>query len=454
MCLFYAPGRLVSSYKYRQVGVDRSPRSSRARGPPPASAPLNARHCPASMTIAVLPDNSGDNSEDFHMNMNSERLLATFLELCAIPSPSRSEAKVAAFVRVALEDLGIDVHEDDAAIATGGDSGNLIATIPGHGAPLLLAAHMDTVPVPDPVAPVVDGEIVRSAGDTILGADDKSAVAVMIELARVLKKQEKQETQEKQGKGTRPHRPLEMVFTVGEETELAGAKALDYSRLSARTGYALDGSDPGRVVRGAPSKFTWDVVVHGRGGHGTKPEDTINPILVAADALRRMPLGQIDEQSTANAGVLHAGTAVNVVPESARMLIEVRSHDEDRLNTHAANIEHAIAQACAAAQLQTPDGTVTASADAPRSRCYDAFHIEEDDETVQAAFAAIRAAGLQPRSTVGRGAQDTNVFNKMGISCVTLGTGAHSPHTNREYLVIPEMIASVAVILNLVTVPS
>jgi len=370
--------------------------------------------------------------------MNSERLLAAFLDLCVIPSPSRSEGKVATYVRTVLEDLGIQVDEDDAAAATGGDSGNLIAIVPGRGAPLLLAAHMDTVPVPHPVEPVVKGEIVRSAGDTILGADDKSSVAVLIELARILEEED------------RPHRPVEMVFTVGEETGLAGAKALDYSRLSARAGYALDGSDPCRVVRGAPSKYTWDVVIHGRGGHGTKPEDTINPILVAADALRRMPLGQIDDQTTANAGLLRAGTAVNVVPESARMLIEVRSHDEDRINFHADRIELAITQSCEAARLQTPEGTVTASADVPRSRCYDAFRVEEDDDIVQAAFAAIRAAGLQPESMIGRGAQDTNVFSRKGIRCVTLGAGAHSPHTNREYLVIPEMAKAVEVVLNLV----
>jgi len=370
-----------------------------------------------------------------------ERLLKTFLDLAVLPSPSFAERPVAEYVRAALTAAGVDVREDEAGRKIGGNSGNLIAVIPGRGEPLLLAAHLDTVPLAGTVRPVVDGDVVRSSGDTILGADDKSAVAVLIELARLLR-----ET-------GASHRPLELVFTVAEEAELLGAKSLDCSALTARSGYALDGAEPGQVVRAAPSKISFDITIRGRGGHATKPADTINPIRVAAEAIVHMPQGQIDAETTGNVGVVNAGSAVNVVPEAAHLLVEIRSHNEGKLAFFADQVTLAVEQASAAARLLTEEGVVCARSEIRRARCYDAFRVDESDPLVRQAMAAIREAGLEPKVVVGAGGLDANVFNARGIRCVGLGTGAHRPHTTREYLSIPEMLKSLEVLLHLVRAP-
>jgi len=369
--------------------------------------------------------------------MDAKRLLNTFLDLCRIPSPSRHERLAADYVGAALRAAGMEVEEDGAAAAVGGDCGNLIARSAGKGEPVLFTAHMDTVPVAGPIHPVVDGDVVRSSGHTILGADDKSAVAVMIELAR--------EAQAHPGR----FRPLEMVFTVCEETGLNGAKALDPKRLKARMGFALDGSDPDRVVRAWPGKVVFDIVIRGRGGHATNPEDTINPICVAADALVRMDLGRLDPETTASAGILESGSAVNVVPETARLAVEVRSHNADKLRFHADQTHLCVDQACLAARLLASEGMVHASSDIRRHVEYEATSVAEDSPVARRALEVLRLEGRTPRLERMMGGTDAMILNQMGIPCVSLGTGARAGHTVREQLVISEHLRSMAMCLRL-----
>ena len=251
------------------------------------------------------------------MMVGTERLLDTFLDLVRIPSPSGQEEAVAEAIAARLGALGIAVERDAV--------GNLIARVDGVGEPLLLTAHMDTVVPCEGVVPVVRGEgdarIVASAGDTILGADDKAGVAILLELLAVLAENEL------------AHRPLELLFTVGEEKGLRGAKALDVGRFRATMGLGLDVAGvPGIMVVHAPYQDHWRAVVHGRAAHaGGNPEAGVSAIQVAAEGIAGMPLGRIDDETTANIGVIQGGRATNIIPDRVELDGEARSRDVTKL---------------------------------------------------------------------------------------------------------------------------
>jgi len=244
-------------------------------------------------------------------------VLPLFLELAAIPSPSGEEEAVAGRVRAYLRDLGIETEEDEA--------GNLLARLPGTsegtGEPIFLCAHLDTVPPLGPIEPVVEDGVVTNGAATILGADDKAAVAVLLEATRLLLSE------------GRPHAGVELLFTTREETGLEGAFAFDESRLEARLGFVYDYSGAvGEVVVAAPSGRAIDVVFTGRPAHaGINPEDGRSAIAAAARAISDLRLGRIDEETTANVGLIEGGSALNVVPARCRLAAEARSRDERKL---------------------------------------------------------------------------------------------------------------------------
>src|SRR5215831_12267325 len=251
------------------------------------------------------------------------RVLDLFLELAAIPSPPGDEREVADRVIDELRSVGLEVDEDGAGSEIGSNAGNLLARLPAtaDGVPIFLCAHLDTVPPKGSLEPVVEDGIVRNAGGTILGADNKSAVAAMLEgVRRVLAE-------------NRPHAGLELLFTPKEEVGLIGAYAFDHTRLRARTGYVYDQAAPiGTVILGAPFSQALEVTFHGRAAHsGMHPDDGRSAIFAAARAISEMRLGRVDELSTANVGKIKGGTATNVVPEWCTFVADARSQDERRL---------------------------------------------------------------------------------------------------------------------------
>jgi len=264
-----------------------------------------------------------------------ERLHETFASLCRIESPSGRERGVADWVTNELRGLGLEVEEDAVGPEVGSDAGNLLARIPGAGEDsILLCAHMDTVPLTAPVEPVrVDGGW-TNAGDGILGADNKTAAAVMIELARRLTSGP--------GAGASPV-GVELVFTVCEEISLLGARAFDVSLLRSRYGYVFDHATPiGEIVLAAPTLHRMVAEFRGRAAHaGVRPEEGRSAIAAAARAIAAMRLGRLDPETTANVGTIEGGTAINVVPERCRLEAEVRSVDQERVETLATEmIDH------------------------------------------------------------------------------------------------------------------
>jgi tripeptide aminopeptidase len=362
-------------------------------------------------------------------------LVDHFLELCAIPSPPGQERAVAANVTEYLARLGIEVEEDDAGARIGSTANNLYCRLPAHddgGTPLLLCAHLDTVPLDGELEPVVgeDG-IVRNAGGTILGADNKASVAVILEAARRLLSD------------GLPHAGVELLFTPMEEVGLLGAGAFDTDRLEARAGFVYDQAAPiGEIVVGAPHARTLSARFHGRPAHaGMYPEEGRSAILAAARAIGDLRLGRIDDQSSANVGLIEGGTARNVIPEWCVLEAEVRSHDPGTLADIVREMLETLAFAAA-----TSDCTV----ETELSEQYRGYRFRADDLPVRIAREALAAAGFEPHTALSGGAADANVFNERGLPTVNLANGMAEIHTPHEHIAVADLESMVEVTLGLV----
>ena len=360
--------------------------------------------------------------------INRDRLVNTFLELVCIDSPSGHEEAIGRDLAARLKALGLAVTQDA--------TGNLIARLAGAGEtagdpPLLLSAHMDTVGTDTGIRPVVEGGVIRSDGTTILGADDKSGAAVILEVIQVLAEK------------NQAHPPLEVVITVSEEQSLVGAKALDLEQLRAKEGIVLDSGGPiGTVIVSAPYQDKLFVTVHGRAAHaGAEPERGINAIRVAAEAIAAMPLGRIDDETTANVGFIRGGVATNIVPEEVELHCEARSRDEAKLVAQVQAMRDALQEAAARHK---------ATVDLRQERSYDGFGLPFETPIVRRAITAIEALDLAPLLQPSGGGSDANVFNSGGVATINLSTGMAEVHTTNENIAIADLVQSAELLLRIV----
>jgi tripeptide aminopeptidase len=359
-----------------------------------------------------------------------------FTELAALPSPPGEERAVADVVARYLRELGLAVDEDDAGARVGSTVGNLYCRVEPTsrgGTPLFLCAHLDTVPPTGPIEPVVDDGIVRNAADTILGADDKAAVAVMLEATRRVVGE------------NRPHPGIELLFTPKEEVGLLGACAFDHERLRARVGYVYDQAAPiGDVILGAPHSHSMEVSFHGRAAHsGMYPEEGRSAIAAAARAISDLRLGRIDDETTANVGLISGGTAGNIVPEWCTFLAEARAHDERRLADVVQEILDAISFAA---------GIEDCEVEIDVHQTYRGYRFRRSDDVVRIAHVALERTGYAPRYGLSGGAADANVFNERGLSCLNLANGMQDIHTPDERIAVDDLERMVDVTLALVDV--
>src|SRR5437870_4839052 len=366
----------------------------------------------------------------------ASEVIDLFTELAALPSPPGAERAVADVVVRYLRDLGLEVEEDDAGEQVGSTIGNLYCRVEptdGSGRPIFLCAHLDTVPPEGPIEPVIEDGVVRNAGGTILGADNKSAVAVMLEgTRRVLVE-------------NRPHSGIELVFTPKEEVGLLGAAAFRHERLQARIGYVYDQAAPiGDVILGAPYSQALEVRFHGRAAHsGMYPEEGRSAIAAAARAIADLRLGRIDEETTANVGTIQGGTAGNIVPEWCSFLAEARSHDERKLADVVQEMLDAISFAA---------GLEDCEVETEVHKSYRGYRFKRDDEVVRLAHAALERAGYTPSYGLSGGAADANVFNERGLQCLNLANGMQDIHTPDERIAVEDLDGMVEVTLALVDV--
>jgi tripeptide aminopeptidase len=363
-------------------------------------------------------------------------VLDLFTELAALPSPPGSERAVADAVSGYLRDLALEVDEDDAGPMVGSTVGNLLCRIEPHGVdgsglPLFLCAHLDTVPPDGDIEPAVEEGVVRNAAGTILGADNKAAVAVMLEAARRVLSE------------GRPHAGIELLFTPKEEVGLLGAAAFDHTRLHASVGYVYDQAAPiGEVILGAPHAHSLNVRFHGRAAHsGMYPEEGRSAIAAAARAIADFRLGRLDDETSANAGTIEGGTAGNIVPEWCTFTAEARSHDERKLADTVQEMLDAIAFAASVEECEVETEV---------KKSYSGYRFRRDDQAVALAASALSAVGYQPSYALSGGAADANVFNARGLACVNLANGMAQIHTPDEHITVADLEGMVEVTLALI----
>ncbi len=363
-------------------------------------------------------------------------LVDLFLELCSLPSPSGNERTVTDRVTAYVAALGLEWDEDDAAARLDGDTGNVYCRIaPTNGAggtPIFLCAHTDTVPPEAAIEPVVgeDG-VIRNAAGTILGSDNKAAVVVMLEaVRRVLE-------------DGREHAGIELLFTAQEEVSLRGADAFDHTRLVATTGYVYDQGAPiGEIVLGSPHARLLEFRFHGTAAHaGMYPEDGRSAIAAASRAIADFRLGRIDEETSANVGVISGGTARNVVPEWCSFTAEVRSHDERKAIALAREMVESAAFAASLADCEV-ESEVRPS--------FPGYRFRQTDAPVRLAAVALERAGYTPSYALSGGGADANVFNARGLQCVNLANGMTDIHTPDERISVGDLEGMVDVTLALI----
>jgi tripeptide aminopeptidase len=376
------------------------------------------------------------------MDINRERLKNLLIELIKIDSLSRKERDVAMRLKGEMEALGASVLIDDAGEKVGGNVGNLIARFPGNrpqARPLLLSAHMDTVVPGEGIVPIQDGDILRTDGRTVLGGDDKSGVAIICEVLRVMKE------------NRLPCSDIDVVFTICEEAGLIGAKCLDVGRLRARTGLVLDSDSVGFLFTKAPAANRMEFRVHGLEAHaGVCPEKGINAIKVAAEGIAQMKLGRIDHETTANLGVVEGGMAVNIVPNRVVLRGEARSHDEEKLDRQTAHMRECLEAAAARYTLELDGKRHIARVEAKIERDYDRMDVPDSAPIVQLVHAAAKNLRLEVKTLATGGGCDANVLNRKGLVVANLSTGMREIHTVNEWLDLKDLYRSAQMVLEIV----
>lgn len=369
--------------------------------------------------------------------IQQERLIKEFIELVQVDSVTEYEQEISVVLQKKFKDLGLSVQTDDAAEKTGHGAGNLICMLEASGAPestpcIFFTSHMDTVAPGNGIKPQIgeDG-IIRSDGTTILGSDDKAGIAAMFEAIRVLKEQ------------NIAHGPIQFVITVGEESGLKGARAMDPSVMKAKFGYALDSNgEIGEIAVAAPARAEIKIVMYGKSAHaGVNPEDGISAIQVASKAVSRMKLGRLDSETTANIGSFSGLGPLNVVCDRVLLEAEARSIVQSKLEAQLAAME----QACkdTAADFGT-------TCDFEADIVYPAFMHDETSPVVKLAMKALEGMGCKTSTFHSGGGSDANIFNGMGIPTVNLAVGYKEIHTTNEHIAVSDLVKTAEAVVAIV----
>ena len=355
---------------------------------------------------------------------NNNRLVSEFIELVKIDSISKNEAKIAKLLLKRLRDLGLEVIIDETAKEIGGDTGNIIARLKGdvkRFCPVVFVAHMDTVTPGNNVHPQIkeDGRIV-SDGKTILGADDKAGIAALLEALRFIKEI------------NIPHGDIEIVFTVCEEIGLLGSKNLDTSQLKSKMAFILDAiGRTGRIITSAPSCRNFKIVIRGKAAHaGANPENGINAIKIAGDFISQINLGRIDEETTANIGIISGGKVTNIIPDKVVLKGEVRSRDNEKIESYIYKLQETLENLAKKANAITKIEV---------KKNFNGYKLSSTSTIVKVAIKAAESIGLQPELCSGGGGTDANIFNEKGILSINLAVGMMNAHTTGEWIYIEDL---------------
>lgn len=361
------------------------------------------------------------------ININQDRLINLFLDLVKIPSKPCDEKVVAAYIRSFLENLSYEVQEDDAGLKVGGNTGNLIcripATAPGFES-IAILTHMDTVVPCEGIVPVLKEGIISVDSQTVLGGDDKAGIAEVLELVQSL------------ADGQYPHGEIELVFTISEETYMYGSRHLDLSRLKSRYALVLDEQGaPGAVINAAPFLYTMDIQCKGKAAHaGMCPETGISAIQIVSQAITQMRLGRLDNETTANIGMISGGHARNIVPEDVTLIAECRSLKLEKVTQQ---IEHM--KSCLSLAAEEMGGTVQYDI----RQSFPGYKLEESNYLVQLAHQSALELGLDSSIRHSGGGTDANILNHQNITSIVLSIGYREMHSSHEHVYVKDMTDSV-----------
>ncbi|WP_099158443.1 M20/M25/M40 family metallo-hydrolase [Virgibacillus ndiopensis] len=358
------------------------------------------------------------------VQVNNDRLINEFMELVQIDSETKHEEKIAEVLKKKFTNLGLEVIEDDSKIETGHGAGNLICNLKGTKDgidTIYFTSHMDTVVPGNGIKPSIKGGYIVSDGTTILGADDKAGLAAILEAIRTLKENNIE------------HGDIQFVITAGEESGLVGAKALDSSLLKAKYGYAIDSNGTvGDIIVAAPTQAKIFTVMKGKTAHaGVAPENGVSAITLAAKAIAKMPLGRIDEETTANIGRFEGGKQTNIVCDNVEILAEARSLVPNKMEEQVAKMKEA---------FESTAKELGGSADVDVQVMYPGFKQEAGDEVVEIARSAAKSIGRESKLLKSGGGSDANVIAGLGIPTVNLAVGYEEIHTTNERIPVDELI--------------
>ena len=354
--------------------------------------------------------------------INPQRLVEHFISLVKIDSESGNEKAVAEALAEQLGELGFEVTK----LAVPGEItngfniyGKLAGSLAGS---IAFSSHMDTVTPGNGIEPIIEDGIIRSKGDTILGGDDKSGIAAVMEAIRCI---------QEQGEA---HKTIEVAFTVFEERGMHGAKSFDISKIESSQAIVLDSGGPiGTIITTAPGQQSLKITIKGKPAHaGLEPEAGVNALTVAADAISKMQLSRIDEETTANIGVVQGGQATNIVMPELYIEAEARSLNDDKLAKQVAHMVSAFEESAA---------KHSASVQIDSTRSYNAYHIADDDPHVLAIKDIFSAIGIDAMTKPTGGGSDANIFNANGLKTVNLSTGMAKVHTTDEFIAVADMVA-------------
>ncbi|HKW91341.1 MAG TPA: M20/M25/M40 family metallo-hydrolase [Methylomirabilota bacterium] len=374
--------------------------------------------------------------------IDAARLKDEFLELVSISSPSKREGAIARRLEGILKRMGASVEVDGAGEQVGGDTGNLLARFPGNtpGAPpFLLSGHMDTVGPAEAIHPVVEGDVVRTDGTSVLGGDDKAGVAAILEAIRVVRER------------SIPHGDLEVVLTICEENGLLGAKHFDTARLRARRGLVLDVDGVCELITRAPAANRLTFTVQGLAAHaGICPEQGMSAIRIASEAIAAMKLGRLDAETTANLGIIQGGLAGNIVPASVTVRGETRSLSTEKLLAQTTHMQRCFEEAAARHSVRVGERGYQASVAAQVDRQYNRLDVRDDAAIVRLVQSGARAMGRSCGTRGTGGGSDANVFAERGLEVANLACGMREIHTVNEWVHVPDLVLTAGLVLETV----
>ncbi|EUJ23683.1 M42 glutamyl aminopeptidase family protein [Listeria grandensis FSL F6-0971] len=365
--------------------------------------------------------------------VNKSRLVDTFIELVKIDSETKHEGKFQKYLKERFQSLGLEVIEDDTMAETGFGANNLLCRLPGNvnADAIFFSCHMDTVTPGLGIKPEIREDIIYSDGTTILAADDKAGIAIMLETVALIQE------------NNTPHGTLEFVLSVGEESGLIGIKAFDMRTLKASHGFVLDTGGPvGSITVGSPTHAGLEIQIDGTAAHaGIEPEKGISALEIAAKAISQMKLGRVDFETTANIGIIEGGTATNIVMEHVRMVAEVRSINSESCEAQIQHMKDLFEKTTA-----EMGGAITIKVD----RKYSGFDFNADNTVVKIATEAMAKLGMTANHEVSGGGSDANIFNEQGKETTNLSIGYEKIHTVHEYIPIRELEKATALAYEIV----